>query len=401
MKKLHFLYESKPRIMHICWNKVQASLGEISTRLNQVRPVAKINETRCRRIPHRLLWASLLCCCIAQAFAQLGPGSAAPKLEIKEWVKGQFAPESLDHGITIVEFWATWCGPCHDMIPHLTKIAQENKDIRVVGVSIFEDNDKQQVQEFVKFMGNKMDYSVGYSGNKDRMAKTWMSAAKQPAIPTSFIVKDGVIMWIGHPIDLDDPLKMIKKGTFDVKASRQRFQKNLETLEKNRKIFDDISRADKLFLSGKRSEAKALLDSVDESTGNKAMAQNMRFKWCAIESPTEWRIQATKRIEESQDQGSSLSSFINENATIVPSECKWLLEQIILKFPDNWYPYLNGARMALKLKEYDEGLAYAEKSRQAIFAFQKANPDVPKGNALDVIKELEEEITKAKGGFRP
>ena len=57
--------------------------------------------------------------------------------------------------------------------------------------------------------------------------------------------------------------------------------------------------------------------------------------------------------------------------------------------------------MALKLKEYDEGLAYAEKSRQAIFAFQKANPDVPKGNALDVIKELEEEITKAKGGFRP
>ena len=53
-------------------------------------------------------------------------GSKAPQLQIEHWVKGK--PVDLakadDKKIHIIEFWATWCGPCRDSIPHLTKLQE-------------------------------------------------------------------------------------------------------------------------------------------------------------------------------------------------------------------------------------------------------------------------------------
>ena len=45
--------------------------------------------------------------------------------------------------ILVVNFWATWCGPCVDEVPSLNKFAQEFKDkgVRVLGVSVDEDPD--------------------------------------------------------------------------------------------------------------------------------------------------------------------------------------------------------------------------------------------------------------------
>ena len=57
--------------------------------------------------------------------------------------------QSLNGKIVVLEFWATWCGPCRRSIPHLNKVADECKDDPVQFISItFED--ERVVREFLK-----------------------------------------------------------------------------------------------------------------------------------------------------------------------------------------------------------------------------------------------------------
>src|SRR5689334_9000078 len=98
--------------------------------------------------------------------AGIGPGSPAPALDVKTWYKGKPVKGFEANKVYVVEFWATWCGPCIDSIPHVTKLAKANTDVTFIGVSIWEDEDKTKIQKFIDNMGEKMDYNVGYSGNK-------------------------------------------------------------------------------------------------------------------------------------------------------------------------------------------------------------------------------------------
>ena len=138
----------------------------------------------------------------------LGVGDAAPKLNVKSFVKGEPVSAFEPGKNYVVEFWATWCGPCKTSIPHLTELQKKNPGVTFIGVSIWED-DQEQVKPFVDEMGDKMAYRVAVDSIPDKekadegaMAKTWMTAADQNGIPTAFIVnKEGKIAWIGHPMD--------------------------------------------------------------------------------------------------------------------------------------------------------------------------------------------------------
>ncbi|MCE9548558.1 MAG: redoxin family protein [Planctomycetia bacterium] len=149
------------------------------------------------------------------ASATLHVGDAAPALAPSKWVKGA-AVEKFEPGkIYILEFWATWCGPCAEAIPHLTKLQKRNADVTFIGMNCMED-DQSVVPAFVEKMGAKMGYRVAMDDAAGNMAKTWLSAAGQNGIPCTFVVgKDGKIAWIGHPMKLDVVLKEVKAGTFD------------------------------------------------------------------------------------------------------------------------------------------------------------------------------------------
>lgn len=150
-------------------------------------------------------------------------GDPAPALHIKDWVKGKAVDlvEGKGKNIYVVEFWATWCGPCRTSIPHLTELQNEFKDKNVIFVGI-SDEERNVVAPFVKRMGDKMDYVVAV--DEDRKSySNYMAAFGQNGIPHAFVVnKEGQIAWHGHPMDgLDKVINEILEGRFDMAAVKK------------------------------------------------------------------------------------------------------------------------------------------------------------------------------------
>jgi thiol-disulfide isomerase/thioredoxin len=201
----------------------------------------------------RTVWAVALLVGWASAAAaadELNIGDPAPKLAVKEFLKGNPVAQ-FDKGKTyVVEFWATWCGPCRLTIPHLTKLQKDYKEVTFIGVSIWE-NDAKDVQPFMKEMGDKMDYRVavdkvpeGGKGAEGAMAKAWMQAAAQEGIPTAFIVNgDGKVAWIGHPMEMDKPLADIVAGKWDLATVSAQFKREQAAKRKFNRLREHLVEA--------------------------------------------------------------------------------------------------------------------------------------------------------------
>ena len=62
--------------------------------------------------------------------------------------------------VVLVDFWATWCGPCRVAIPHLVRMYNEYKDQGLVVLGISLDQEKDALPKFIK--DNNITYPILY-----------------------------------------------------------------------------------------------------------------------------------------------------------------------------------------------------------------------------------------------
>lgn len=185
-------------------------------------------------------------------------GDKAPKLQVGKWVQGEPVKELENSKAYIVEFWATWCGPCRVSIPHLNDLHNKykSKGLVVIGQDVWE-RDESAVGPFVKKMGDKMTYRVALDdkskSDQGAMADNWMTAAGQGGIPSAFVVdKQGLIAWIGHPMELKEKtLDQVLAGTFDVKKAAAEQAEAMKNEQKLRTLSRDLGTA----MKGEKWEA--------------------------------------------------------------------------------------------------------------------------------------------------
>lgn len=231
-------------------------------------------------------------------------GSQAPSLDIEHWVQdgnGKFKPvtEFAKGKVYVVEFWATWCGPCIASMPHLVETQNKyaDKGVQIVSIS---DEDLETVDKFLerkfkptpaKKSGDEKEAEESGDQPKtyreltsayclttdpDRSAsKDYMEAAGQNGIPCAFIVgKDQKIEWIGHPMSMDKALADIVDDKWDRAAFAEQFAES----QKMNLLMAKVMRSAQ---SGDTEEAMELIESAladADSPQAKAQLQGMKVQ---------------------------------------------------------------------------------------------------------------------------
>ena len=123
-------------------------------------------------------------------------GDQAPELAIETLLKGptdnDLSWEALKGQATVLEFWATWCGPCVAAIPHFNELAEEFSDQPIRFLSIT-DEEESIIEPFL----DSQPISGWVGLDLDRSVFRDYAVAGIPA--TVMVDKEGVIQAVTHP----------------------------------------------------------------------------------------------------------------------------------------------------------------------------------------------------------
>ncbi|NNE00586.1 MAG: redoxin domain-containing protein [Pirellulaceae bacterium] len=213
----------------------------------------------------------------------LSIGSIAPRLNVEHWLN-ETRDKPLDFSefkkgsVYVVEFWATWCGPCISAMPHVAELQNKYADRNVHMISVTDeslktvefflerkvpsarDEDQDESSEDDSSDGARQTYrqlTSAYHIGCDPDGSTnadYMDAAQRNGIPCAFLVgKTSEIEWIGHPMLIDDPLEQVVNDKWD----RDAFVAEYTAKQQANNLLTTVSR---LMRDGKTSESVEAID---------------------------------------------------------------------------------------------------------------------------------------------
>jgi thiol-disulfide isomerase/thioredoxin len=202
------------------------------------------------------------------AAESLGIGDPAPPLSISQWMTGDPVDQLESGQVYVVEFWATWCGPCLASMPHISELQTHYGDkVRFIGVTRETEDVVQRFLGKEQSDGKTWKEVITYRLARDQddaMNTAYMQAAGQSGIPTAFIVgRDGVVEWIGHPMAIEEPLAKVVAGDWDRAAAVAEFEQQQKLKEMQREL-------SQLVRSQDWDQALALLDETESTMGPSA-----------------------------------------------------------------------------------------------------------------------------------
>jgi thiol-disulfide isomerase/thioredoxin len=128
----------------------------------------------------------------------------------------QISLDALAGQVVLIDFWATWCGPCRQALPHMREIAQKFSGQPLVVLSISLDKDEDKWKDFVA--KNHMTWLQYRDGGFDG------AIAKQfgvNAIPATFTIADGVLedQHVGDA-DIEGKLKKLVARSAEIQKNK-------------------------------------------------------------------------------------------------------------------------------------------------------------------------------------
>jgi len=108
----------------------------------------------------------------------------APDFKVKDLDGKDLSLEAAKGKVVLLNFWATWCGPCRAEIPSLIELQNRYKDrLQIIGM-VVDDDDENAIREFVK--SEAINYPVALTTDQVRFAYGGIAA-----LPTVFVINTG------------------------------------------------------------------------------------------------------------------------------------------------------------------------------------------------------------------
>lgn len=199
------------------------------------------------------------------------PAEALPTLSLEGlpevWLQGAPVKEWEKDKVYIFEFWATWCGPCLAAMPHMEQLHQAFKDnprMQIIGVNVMDRKTPEALKEFIKNRPTPLNYTMAVDVDGKKTREKWLEPLKVNGIPHAFAVKNGRLIWRGHPAQLSEKtMQAMLKPDFSAAslaakgpdAGAREWQHYRETSQKVRELVEK---------DGKLG-AQALLKQVQDS----------------------------------------------------------------------------------------------------------------------------------------
>ena len=145
---------------------------------------------------------------VPAADSALKIGDAFPELA-KFPLDGKL-PDPLKGKIVVVDFWASWCGPCSDSFPAMEELSRRFRDKGVIFLAVNVDESRAAMDEFLKL--HPVSFTIVRDAKKKLVAEVNIAS-----MPTSFV------------LDREGRVLAIHKG-FRGAETRQKYVKEIEDL---------------------------------------------------------------------------------------------------------------------------------------------------------------------------
>lgn len=124
-------------------------------------------------------------------------GEKVPDLVITDYIQNTPSDKNFNNKFKIVEFWATWCGPCLAAVPHINELQNKYKDNKnLVFISI-----SDETPEKIKKTLDKIRFeTIVVSDQSQKSHKSLIMKGESYSIPQTILIDNqNIVRWIGYP----------------------------------------------------------------------------------------------------------------------------------------------------------------------------------------------------------